>query len=105
MTLAVDVIAQAIRKNLRHDGLPVLGAGEAAERIVSELHGAGYVIVKDGANEIAFLRAALKPFAAYADRYYVAPDNLPISTGSPLAKTQITMGDCYRAAAALSETR
>ena len=42
MTLAVDVIAQAVRVNPR-----TLAAGELAERYVAALHKAGYVIIKD----------------------------------------------------------
>ena len=54
-------------------------------------------------KEIERLRVALKPFAAYADKNRIAPANLPISIGSPIAKVQLTMGDCYAAADILYE--
>jgi len=44
----------------------------------------------------------LKPFAAYADPRRKVPRELPIGYGSPLAKPQLTMGDCYDAVDALA---
>src|ERR1700722_1136074 len=53
--------------------------------------------------EIARLRAALAPFALYADLRRQAPDTLVISNRSGMAKRQITMGDCYKARTALEQ--
>lgn len=46
-------------------------------------------------------RAALKPFADFADPRNKVPTHFTITTGSYMAKLQLTMGDCYRARAAL----
>lgn len=50
------------------------------------------------------LRAALKPFADYADPTAVFPPTIDITTGSRFAVRQLTMGDCYEAARALDQT-
>lgn len=49
------------------------------------------------ANRIKDLEDALRPFAKFADPRRVAPAGLPITSGSPLARQQLRMGDCYRA--------
>jgi hypothetical protein len=43
--------------------------------------------------------AALKPFAEFDDGR--APESLPITAGSSLARKQLTIGDCRRAKAAM----
>jgi hypothetical protein len=48
-------------------------------------------------------REVLARFAAFADPKRIAPDGLVITNGSPMAKAQLTMGDCYAAADALAE--
>ena len=48
------------------------------------------------------LVSALEPFAAFADPHRMAPPELPITQGSRMARRQLTMADCYRAAAALA---
>lgn len=53
--------------------------------------------------ENVWLRAALKPFADYADPSAVFPPNIPITNGSRLARRQLTMGDCYEAARVLEQ--
>lgn len=50
----------------------------------------------------AEVRKALEPFAAYADPRRMMPASMPITAGSAMAKKQLTMGDCYAAAAALA---
>ena len=56
------------------------------------------------ADEVALLREALRPFADFADeRRRMRPDMM-ITTGSPMARRQLTMGDCYAAADALAAT-
>lgn len=40
---------------------------------------------------------ALKPFANFADKNGRMPSSMPITSGSSLAKQQLTMGDCYQA--------
>jgi len=40
---------------------------------------------------------ALAPFAAFADMRGALPDQFVITEGSPLAKKQLTMGDCRKA--------
>jgi hypothetical protein len=47
--------------------------------------------------DIEELRAALKPFADYADPRQFMPADMVITQGSPMAKRQLTMGDCYTA--------
>ena len=54
------------------------------------------------ARETTVLRQALKPFAAYADHANRFPATFVITAGSPFAKLQLTMGDCYKARAALA---
>lgn len=48
------------------------------------------------------LRAALKPFADYADPRNGVPPSFQITAGSPLARKQLLMQDCYRARDALT---
>lgn len=55
-------------------------------------------------KENEMLRAALAPFADFADPTAVFPPTIEVTTGSRLAKRQLTMGDCYEAARVL-ETR
>lgn len=50
---------------------------------------------------IVLSETALKPFADYADSTKAMPAEFIITNGSPLAKRQLQMGDCYRAAEAL----
>jgi hypothetical protein len=45
----------------------------------------------------------IKPFADFADPRNVLPDDYVITRGSPLARAQLTMGDCYRAREALEQ--
>lgn len=52
--------------------------------------------------EIERLRAALKPFADYADPRNGVPPSFPITAGSPLARKQLLMQDCYRARDAIA---
>jgi hypothetical protein len=63
------------------------------------------MVVVDWYNELAAennkLRAALKPFADYADPRRVVPPTFQITSGSNLARKQLTMEDCYRAKEAL----
>lgn len=47
----------------------------------------------------------LEPFASFADPKRSAPSGLPITQGSGMAKRQLTMGDCYRAADAIAAIR
>lgn len=53
------------------------------------------------AARIERLSSALQPFAAFADKRHVVPGSMVITSGSAMARTQLTMGDCYRAAEAL----
>lgn len=48
------------------------------------------------------LKAALEPFAAFADPRRNMPPSMPITQGSGMARRQLTMGDCYAAADALA---
>jgi hypothetical protein len=55
------------------------------------------------ADEIERLREALKPFAEFAGQPVGRPpDDMVITQGSRIARRQLTMGDCARAAEALS---
>jgi len=56
---------------------------------------------RNALREIARLQAALKPFSDYADKHRATPPELILTSGSPLAKRQLTMRDCYNAADAL----
>lgn len=56
------------------------------------------------AGEIERLRAALKPFADFADPRKKVPAVVIITNGSPLARPQLRMQDCYAAADALQQT-
>ena len=73
----------------RRSHLPVID--EAADLITAQ------------AAQIEGLRKALEPFAAYADPHGAFPADLPITSGSSMARKQLTMGDCYNAAEALSQ--
>lgn len=56
----------------------------------------------DSEKEILRLRQALKPFSDYAIvGANKVPEDFIISLGSPLARKQLTMGDCIRARDAL----
>ncbi|WP_397586764.1 hypothetical protein [Sphingobium fuliginis] len=46
--------------------------------------------------------AALEAFAAYADPRRSVPASMPVTSGSSMARKQLTMGDCYAAADALA---
>lgn len=48
------------------------------------------------------LEAALRPFAEYADPRGNVPAHLQITSGSSIARRQLTMGHCYTARAALT---
>jgi hypothetical protein len=61
-------------------------------------------IIREQSDEIERLRAALKPFANYADPSGVFPPTVEITTGSRFARKQLTMGDCYEAARALEQS-
>jgi hypothetical protein len=50
---------------------------------------------------IAQMQQALKPFADFADRTKQLSSEYVITTGSRMAKRQLTMGDCYAAYNAL----
>lgn len=52
-------------------------------------------------HEIDRLREALKPFADYADPRRGVPPSFQITAGSPMARKQLLMQDCYRARDAL----
>jgi hypothetical protein len=59
---------------------------------------------RDYQARVAELEAALEPFAAYAPNENLdkaIPDGFVFSTGSPLAKKQLTFGHLRRARAAL----
>ncbi len=58
---------------------------------------------EDMEREIERLRAALKPFAGYADPRHVVPGSMVITNGSTLANGQLTMADCYHARTALEQ--
>jgi hypothetical protein len=62
------------------------------------------IAAMDTRRENEVLREALKPFADYADPHGRFPPNLSITVGSDIAKRQLTMGDCYKARAALTNT-
>lgn len=51
---------------------------------------------------LSALCEALKPFAGFADPRNTVPETWPITQGSRMARKQLTMGDCYRARAALA---
>ena len=56
-------------------------------------------------DDLFDMRAALQPFADYADpRNKVRPE-IPITPGSIMAKRQLTMGDCYAARDALARLK
>ena len=55
----------------------------------------------DVAGLVEKLAEALEPFAAFADLSGLVPDDHIITQGSPMARRQLTMGDCRKAAAAL----
>jgi len=61
-------------------------------------------IADERAKESVVLRAALQPFAAYADPRNGVPPSFQITVGSPLARKQLIMQDCYRAREALEQS-
>jgi hypothetical protein len=60
-------------------------------------------LIREQAETIERLRAALKPFADYADPSAVFPPTIEITKGSRFARRQLTMGDCYEAARVLEQ--
>jgi hypothetical protein len=57
-------------------------------------------VIRDHLCASAKAAAALQPFADYAGST-ILPDDFVITMGSGMAKRQLTVGDCSRAAAAL----
>ena len=57
----------------------------------------------DLAEQVVKLRRALEPFAAFADPSNTFPPDMRITAGSPMAKKQLTMGECYAARDLLKE--
>lgn len=53
------------------------------------------------AQRLLDLEAALQPFADFADPRGTLPPGHQITQGSPMARRQLTMGDCYAARNAL----
>lgn len=53
-------------------------------------------------KRVAEMREALQPFADYSDRKSLIPDDHIITQGSYMAKRQLTMGDCRKAAEAIA---
>jgi hypothetical protein len=49
------------------------------------------------------LQDALRPFANFADTRKRVPSDFVITHGSPIARAQLTMGDCYRAREVLEQ--
>lgn len=95
-----------------HPSIIKMRLGEAADLIrrlvaerdetqteVAQLHGAANRL-QVLAKEYVALRAALKPFADYADPTGRVPPDLSISAGSHMARRQLRMSDCYAAKAA-----
>ncbi len=54
-------------------------------------------------NRAAAFEEALKPFAEFADPRNMIPPDTILTAGSPMARKQITMSDCYAARSALSK--
>lgn len=50
------------------------------------------------------LEVALQPFADFADPRNTIPPDTVLTAGSPMARKQITMANCYAASAALNPT-
>jgi hypothetical protein len=72
---------------------------DASRDVVKMLEGE----VRDNAARLESARKALEPFAAFADPRNVIPPDIILTAGSPMARKQITMADCYAARAALTE--
>lgn len=53
----------------------------------------------------AEVEAALEPWAKFADPNNRVPPDYAVTKGSPLAKRQPTMGDCYCARTTLAKLR
>lgn len=56
-------------------------------------------------DELSEAKKVLERFASYADPRRRAPADMPITHGSPMAKRQLTMGDCYDAADLVSRIK
>lgn len=56
-------------------------------------------------SDLARMKAALEPLAEYADPHNRVPADYEITKGSPLAKRQLRMSDCYAARLALRHAR
>lgn len=71
----------------------LFAAGEQSQREADK---------KDAAEARAErLRVALEPFAAFADERNTVPPDYQITSGSPIARRQLTMGNCYNARKAI----
>lgn len=65
-------------------------------------YGPGEPLMVEAVMEIQRLRVALSPFAGFAGGKVGRPkDDLIITQGSNIARAQLTMGDCRKAAEAL----
>ncbi len=81
-----------------HDGdIPVIFTSMQRNELVDTLN--NYDALRSKVEE---LKAALRPFAAFADpRNKIPPDTI-LTAGSAMARKQITMADCYAASLALN---
>ena len=82
-----------------------MGADNQAERVMAMREQMQREIEHLKATN-AKLRAALKPFADYADSPLALKmdRNFVITQGSPMARRQLTMGDCLNALVTLKPT-
>lgn len=63
------------------------------------------MLLRDANAKIDEARTALKPFADFADPNGRVPADMTITQGSPIAKRQLRMADCYRARAAIPQAK
>lgn len=59
--------------------------------------------IANQASTLSGVRKALMPFSDFADPHRKVPSALAITNGSPMAKRQLTMGDCYLARDAVTD--
>jgi hypothetical protein len=101
--LACELAAEEISKKSHENKslIPISSPEEISKmRPNSEMASMDHEVAKLR-SEVERLRAALKPFADYADKHNSVLGQTIITGGSPLAKRQLTMGNCYDARRAL----
>ena len=107
----------AMEEQKFREKLTLMDPDEIADELVSDMETGGSdpelarimvtalraAVRAEALEDIERLRNALEPFAKFAAKADMVTDDHIITQGSPLARRQLTMGDCKAAVRALKE--